>query len=220
MERNDKMLGFDFEPEAVILGGGDFPSHRIPTGLLKNCSRIVCCDGASNQCIGRGISPWRIVGDGDSISEETRSKFGDIICTVPEQETNDQTKAVNFLVEHGCRRIAIVGATGRREDHTLGNISLLMEYMHQGIDVRIYTDYGVFIACKDDESFCCPRGTAVSIFGFGTKGMKSEGLAYQLYDFNTWWQGTLNHTVEDSFSISCRGDYLVFLNYENKKIRE
>ena len=214
------MLGFDFMPEAVILGGGDFPSNDIPVNMLRECSRTVCCDGAANQCREKGITPWRIVGDGDSISDETRSAFGDIISTFPDQETNDQTKAVKFLVRHGFKEIAIVGATGRREDHTLGNISLLMEYMHEGIDVRIFTDYGVFIPCRDDNSFCCPKGTAVSVFGFGTQGMKSCGLAYELYDFSSWWQGTLNHSVEDAFSISCKGEYMVFLNYENKKIRE
>ena len=60
----------------------------------------------------------------------------------PDQETNDQTKAVNYLMEKGFRRIAIVGATGRREDHTLGNISLLMEYMRMGQKYVMYTDYG------------------------------------------------------------------------------
>ena len=32
-----------------------------------------------------------------------------------------------YLLSKGKRRIAIVGATGKREDHTIGNVSLLME---------------------------------------------------------------------------------------------
>lgn len=213
-------MGFDFNPEVVILGGGDFPSHSIPLGILRGCDRIVCCDGAANQCEEQGLVPWRIVGDGDSISPDVRRKFDSIIRKIPEQETNDQTKAVKYLSEHGVHSIAIVGATGRREDHTIGNISLLHEYLNMDLNVRMYTDSGMFVACRNDMHFRCPEGASVSIFSLGAKRMHSEGLAYQLYDFDRLWQGTLNNAVGNSFSISCSGDYIVFINYENRKIRE
>lgn len=55
--------------------------------------------------------------------------------------------------------------TGKREDHTLGNISLLLYYLQEGIDVRAYTDYGVFIrfAAQGDlyalRALRCPYST-------------------------------------------------------------
>lgn len=202
-----------FRPEAVIVGGGDFPTHPFPLGLIKDTERIVCCDGAANEFLKRGMKPWRVVGDCDSLLPETYTAFTDIVRPNPDQETNDQTKAVTYLVKKGIRHIAIVAATGRREDHTLGNISLLIEYMRQGIEVRMFTDYGVFIPCRNNRSFQCPTGTAVSIFSFGTQGMEAEGLRYPLRDFTTWWQGTLNTVEADSFTIRCKGDYLVYLNY-------
>ena len=222
MERNDENTGglsFDFVPEAVIVGGGDYPTHTKPLSLMHN-NKIICCDGTANQWLSKKERPWAIVGDGDSLSEDARRLFSDIIHIDPDQETNDQTKAVHFAAEKGFRRIAIVAATGRREDHALGNISLLMEYMREGLDVRIFTDYGVFIPCRNTQSFHCPIGTAVSIFNFNAKGMSSQGLAYSLYDIDRLWQGTLNHTTDETFTITCEGDYLVFLNYENKKVRE
>ena len=223
MEKDDQRVSrtcFDFSPEAVILGGGDFPTHAIPLAFLTHTNRLVCCDGAANQCHARAITPWRVVGDGDSLSSDARRRYADCIRTFPDQETNDQTKAVHYLKHKGMRRMAIVGATGRREDHTLGNVSLLMEYLKEGLEVRIYTDSGVFLACENDTTFHCPKGTAVSIFSFGTEGMTSEGLAYPLYDFTTWWQGTLNHTTADTFHLHCTGRYLVYLAYENLKERK
>lgn len=223
MEKNDEnpdCLGFNFDPEAVIVGGGDFPTHAIPLGLLESNQKIVCCDGTANQWLNKSERPWAIVGDGDSLSDEARKTFADIIHLNPDQETNDQTKAVHFVAEQGMKRMAIVAATGRREDHTLGNISLLMEYMREGLTVRIYTDYGVFIPCQHTHTFRCPVGTAVSIFNFNAEGLSSQGLAYPLYDIDRLWQGTLNHTTDETFTITCKGDYMVFLNYENKKVRE
>jgi hypothetical protein len=36
---------------------------------------------------------------------------------------------------------------------------------------------------------------------------------YPLYDFTKWWQGTLNRTTAERFTISAKGDYLVFIAY-------
>ena len=207
------MIGYDFKPEAVVVGGGDFPSHKMALSILHSTQKVVCCDGAADEYISHGLTPWRIVGDGDSLSEEAKSRYADIIRINPDQETNDQTKAVEYLASKGYRDIAIVAATGRREDHTLGNISLLIEYLRKGLNVRIYTDYGMMVACNGNQTFSSPKGSAVSIFGFGTEGMTSEGLAYPIRDFSSWWQGTLNKTTADQFSITCQGEYIVFINY-------
>ena len=207
------MISYEFTPDAVVVGGGDYPTHEKPLAMLHATPQVVCCDGAADEYISHGLTPWRIVGDGDSLSEEAKSRYADIIRINPDQETNDQTKAVEYLAGKGYRDIAIVAATGRREDHTLGNISLLIEYLRKGLNVRIYTDYGMMVACNGNQTFSSPKGSAVSIFGFETEGMTGEGLAYPIRDFSSWWQGTLNKTTADQFSITCQGEYIVFINY-------
>ena len=202
------------EIDAVILANGDYPSASVPLQVLAEAPYVVCCDGGANEYLAQGHLPNVIVGDGDSLSVENRMKYASLIFHNPDQETNDQTKAVQFLLSQGKRRIAIVGATGKREDHTIGNVSLLMEYRRMGAEVRSYTDYGVFIPCKDTCSFDCSPGQQVSIFNFTAKGLKSKGLAYPIYDFTSWWQGTLNTCTDTSFTIEAEGEYLVFLNYK------
>ena len=196
-----------------MLANGDYPSADVPVQLLKEAPYVVCCDGGANEYIEKGYTPDIIIGDGDSLSEENRRLYADLIHHNPDQETNDQTKAIQFLLSQGKKRIAIVGATGKREDHTIGNISLLMEYMRMGVEVCMYTDYGVFVPCKDTCVFECRPGQQVSIFNFTAKGLKSKGLAYPIYDFTSWWQGTLNRCTDASFTIEAEGEYLVFLNY-------
>lgn len=131
------------EVEAVVLANGEYPTASLPLHILESAPYVVCCDGGADEYIRQGHIPNLIIGDGDSICEENRRKYGHLLHCISEQETNDQTKAVSYLLSQGKRRIAIVGATGRREDHTLGNISLLMDYMRAGADVCTYTDYGV-----------------------------------------------------------------------------
>ena len=199
--------------DAVILANGDYPTALVPTQILREAPYVACCDGGANEYIARGYMPQIIIGDGDSLNLEYRERYATLIHHNPDQETNDQTKAVHYLHAQGMRRIAIVGATGKREDHTIGNVSLLIEYMRMGVEVRSYTDYGVFVPCRGRQTFACRLGQQVSIFNFTATNLKARGLAYPLYDFTSWWQGTLNSCAGTSFTIEAEGEYLVFLNY-------
>ena len=201
------------ELDAVILANGDYPSAPLPLGILAEAPYVVCCDGAANEYIARGNTPDLIVGDGDSLSKENRERYVHLLHRISEQEFNDLTKTMKHLLAQGRRRIAILGATGRREDHTLGNISLLIEYMRMGADVRMFTDHGVFIPCKDTRTFPCRPDQQVSIFNFTARDLKADGLAYPIYDFTNWWQGTLNACTGTEFTIEAKGEYLVYLNF-------
>ena len=199
--------------DAVIVAGGEFPTAKQPLEVLNDASFVVCCDGAADRYIATGCVPDAIVGDGDSISAENREKFAHLLHIISEQESNDQTKAVRHLMERGMRRIAIVGATGKREDHTIGNISLLIEYARTGCDVRSFTDHGVFIPCNGTTTHKCRKGQQVSIFSITARDLSAEGLLYPIYDFNNWWQGTLNECTGEEFTINANGEYLLFMNY-------
>lgn len=197
----------------VILAAGSYPTAKEPLEILDNARYIVCCDGAADNYIATGRVPDAIVGDGDSISAINREKYAHILHCISEQESNDQTKAVRFLLGQGKRNIAIVGATGKREDHTIGNISLLIEYMRAGADVRSYTDHGVFIPCSGTTTHPCRMGQQVSIFSITASRLSADGLLYPIYDFTNWWQGTLNECTGDEFTINAKGEYLLFINY-------
>ena len=208
------------EDAVIVLGAGDYPRHEVPRCLLQGAGRVVCCDGAAEEYIRReGRLPWRIVGDGDSLGESFKERYMDIVRCFSEQENNDQTKATLYLLEHGVKDIIYLGATGRREDHTIGNVSLLVDYMNKGLRVKMYTDKGVFLPAKDlftddmlpDE---VKKSQAISIFSFGAKNLRSSGLQYPLHDLDSWWQGTLNRISDKHFTIEANGSFLLYLPYK------
>lgn len=197
----------------VILAAGDYPTRPELLDILHKNHRVICCDSAAQEyMLKSGRKPWRIVGDLDSLPCGVQKEMADIIVHETEQETNDLSKAVRYALSQGLTEVTILGATGRREDHTLGNISLLIDFMHQGLKVRMLTDYGYFVPCCNQYSSVLPLGTQLSIFSFGATGFKADGLRYPLHDFTSWWQGTLNETVCPSVSIEAEGDFLVFVN--------
>ncbi|MGL4518739.1 MAG: thiamine diphosphokinase [Phocaeicola sp.] len=211
---NKNPLNLPFGPfEAVVLAQGEYPTHTIPATLLQNSKFIVCCDGAANELVAKGIIPHAIVGDGDSLSPAIRTAYEQLLHLECEQESNDLTKSIRYLLKEGQKRVAIVGGTGKREDHTLGNISLLLEYQQMGMEVVMYTNYGYLVACQDEATFSTVAGQQLSIFNFGAKEFQAEGLKYPIYDFSSWWQGTLNECTGSEVVIEAKGHYLLFFTY-------
>lgn len=197
----------------IILANGDYPTHPIPVKLLYSNNPVVCCDGAANNFIAHGGNPIAIIGDCDSVCNQIRNQYREKLHPIFEQETNDLTKAVNYLIEQGENDIVILGATGKRECHTLGNISLLMKYQCMGIHVMMYTDHCKIIPVHDSIELTTRIGQQISIINYNAHNFRSQGLKYPLYDFNEWWQGTLNECVAQTVSISAKGNYLVLLDY-------
>lgn len=202
----------------VILADGAFPQHPVPLDILKSADRIICCDGATQKLLDWGRNPDIIVGDLDSLSDELKERFADIIFPSPDQETNDLTKAVDWCIANNINDVTIIGATGMREDHTLGNISLLAEYVER-INVKMMTDYGIFTSILKSGEFKGSIGQQISIFAItpATK-ITTTGLKYNVYNrqFTNWWQGTLNEVVTEDFSINFDyGKLILFSVYTN-----
>ena len=196
--------------DAVILAHGDFPQAEIPLDLLRQAPFVCACDGAVNHY----PQADAIVGDGDSVPESLRNR----LIRIDEQEDNDLTKATRYCLSKGMRRIVYLGATGQREDHTLGNISLMVRYMQEmGVEPLLATDHGWFVVAEGESAFASFKGQQVSIFNMTCNALSSEGLLWQAYPYRQWWQGTLNESAGDSFTLKGDGVYLVYRTYQAKE---
>lgn len=203
--------------DAVIIANGRFPKHPIPLSYIEKAEYLVCCDGAANLFIEQGGIPDAIVGDGDSISETNRERFADILFIDSDEETNDLTKSVKYCIKQGKRNVVIVAGTGKRDDHTLGNISLLAEYVRE-INVRMITNYGVFTPIQSTTEFRSFKNQNVSVFCIDREPITLAGLKYPLNNavLTNWWQGTLNKSLGDSFTVETTGRVIVFQGHRQE----
>ena len=144
--------------DVVILCNGEFPRKAYPLYLLERAEAVVCCDGAAVKYLrkfGEKRMPEVVIGDMDSLPRRLREKLAPIIVPVEEQDYNDMTKAMRYVLAHhpDVTDIHILGATGLREDHTVGNLGLLMEYARMfdltGIRVEMVSDYSTAFAITD-----------------------------------------------------------------------
>ncbi len=218
--------------KVVIIGDGCFPKKEYPRYLIRTADVIICCDGAFNKYMrncnslfGTERLPDAVIGDIDSLSESARRKYQDIIIHIDEQENNDQTKAFTWALENieDISDIHILGATGQREDHTIGNISLLMEYARRfntearGINVEMVSDFSTIFAVTDSIELNCGTGRSISVISpDNSLKIKSSGLEWPTDDvvFDNWWKATLNRACSDTVKLefSHRSIAIIIMN--------
>lgn len=135
------------------------------------------------------------------------------VIKISDQDTNDLTKAFRYILQTWpeTEAIHIIGATGKSEAHTIGNISLLMEYesafklTEKGIKVDMVSDYSTIFAIPDSCELHVGEGRKVSIFSPDPDlRIKSEGLVWPMDNviFDNWWKGTLNRASSDIIKLT------------------
>ena len=149
--------------------------------------------------------PAAVVGDLDSLPPRFRERYADRIHIVEDQEINDLTKSVRFAHRSGQQEVLILGATGLREDHTLGNISLLMDYAPLFRRIEMLSDYGLFTPIRQTTTLTSKPGTQVSLFSLAPSGtISTTGLRWPIRNrrLTAWWQGALNEATGNSFTVT------------------
>ncbi len=193
-----------YQNKTVILANGSFPKSKKLLNILDHSNSIICCDGAVNNLIKSGREPSIIIGDLDSISPKIKKQFSEKLIHITDQNTNDLTKAVDWCVSQSKNDVLILGATGKREDHTIANIALLSKYNEQ-LEIRMLTENGIFIPVSKTTKFDSFVGQQVSIFSQNsTTKISSEGLKYPLdeLELSFWWMGTLNECISKDFTLT------------------
>ena len=196
----------------IILCNGTFPTEAYPLYLLDSAEGVVCCDGALVRWLEHSpeARPVAVVGDMDSLPSALQERFADVLVREAEQDTNDMTKAMRWVLrEHPeVSEIVMLGATGLREDHTIGNLGLLMEYTRMfdlgGRRVSMVSDYGTAFAITDSCELHLGEGRRISLFSADNSlRITSEGLEWPLDNvvFDAWWKATLNRTCAPVVSL-------------------
>lgn len=187
----------------VVVANGLFPSGELALQALRGAEFVVACDGAV-RALEKVRMPDAVVGDLDSLPEEVRRRYAGRLHRVEDQETNDLTKAMEFAKAAGFREVLILGATGLREDHSLGNISLLMSYAEEFGRVEMLSDYGLFTPLLKTGRLESRKGQQVSLFSMCARGTVSvSGLRYPIVNrrLTAWWEGTLNEALGNTFEV-------------------
>ena len=108
----------------------------------KTFDMVIAVDGGLAAVKQLDIRPDAIVGDFDTVKGELLEEYGQIEGITfeqhqPEKDETDTELALRTAMEAGVSDMVILGATGGRLDHSIGNIHLLYACLQKGVKASI-----------------------------------------------------------------------------------
>lgn len=199
----------------LILANGSEPSYSLLKIFADKCGYFIAADGGGNIAMRYGLSPDTIVGDMDSFREDPH--FEGRILHDPDQETNDLEKALKHAMTKKPQRVDVLGATGKRLDHSLKNLSVMQQFQNHFDSLAFIDDDLYSRILPRDFSMELPHGHLVSLFPLSGKvdGVVTEGLKFPLNNEllqNGLRDGTSNQATHGAIRIRHRTGTLLFLS--------
>ena len=193
-----------------------FLNGEVPTILpdTSNYEMIFCTDGAFRYLKNLNIKPDVISGDFDSI--ELKDFPTDIeIITTPDQNDTDFVKILTIIQEKGFTNIDVFGASGRQQDHFLGNLNAAFRFKNV-LNIVFYDNYSSYFFAEKYTELEGYFGRTISLIPFPEcKNITTKGLEFPLNkeDLNLLSRiGTRNKSIDDKVTIEFEsGDLVIFI---------
>lgn len=204
--------------KAVILCDGRPPAKQQIVEELRVASLFIAADGGAAIAHQFGLIADIIIGDMDSY-ESLKEERGKTIID-PDQETNDLEKALHYAKSKYAKIIVVFGATGKRLDHSLKNLSVLKQFDSQFDEIIFKDIYSDIQLIQSPFKTKVEPGTSISLFPLsGTvDGVTTKGLKYPLKNGvlqNGIQDGSSNEAIEEIVEIVFKkGDLLYFKNHK------
>lgn len=200
--------------QVLIICNGEPPSRDLARRLARQVDLIVAADGGANIAREYEIRPDVIIGDLDSITQLTQRFFSSsTILRVDRQDNTDLEKALDYLASQKIRKAVVIGATGKRIDFTLGNLSVLWAYT-AFLDLTFMGDGWMAIPVRSKVTLRARIGTTVSLIPFGScSGITLRGLQYPLTNasMNVGEIGVSNVVCHSPFTVRVKRGHMLLL---------
>ena len=183
--------------DTIIVSGGNIEDDFALDFIGKthgDSVRLIGADRGMEFFFRNSLIPDLAIGDFDSIGSEAMRYMQrleenglTVIRLRPQKDDTDTQAAFFHAVKEGAMHIALLGCTGTRLDHVMGNLGLLAVARDAGREAVILDSHNRIsliasgTVLKRDEMY----GRYVSFFPFGTevRGLILKGFVYPLTDF-------------------------------------
>jgi len=172
----------------AILANGDWDLDW-GSRVLQEVDYLICADGGANYASLSGRLPDLLIGDLDSVTPEILKQCENAGCSIKqfscEKDETDLELALIYaevqarLVNE--RDIWLYGATGKRIDHFMGNIALMLAYAQKGYRIRLVDPEHEIWILQSRECIKGTIGQELSLIALSEKAVvTTEGLYYPL----------------------------------------
>ncbi len=219
--------------DTVLICGGFLEEETAKKVLEKigpNCC-IIGIDKGLEFCYRNQIYPQYILGDFDSIDKKVLDFYENqqeipIQRYKPEKDDTDARIGLELALKLGSKRIFLLGATGGRLDHYMGNLQSLQIPLKYGAKAWIIDSQNVITVwdssffIKKQESF----GKYISFLAMSEKveGITLKGFKYPLCKYtmaNDDGIGISNEIQENTAYVEFESGILLMIMSKDKNER-
>ncbi len=211
--------------KTLIISGGQINKEFLEQFICENhFDYVIGVDKGIEMCHKCNIIPSILMGDYDSVDSKILIYYENntdikIKRFSPEKDDTDTQMAINWAVHIGSTQIAIVGATGSRVDHLLGNIQSLCIPLEKNIECFLIDNNNKIMLLKENKLIKKSEqyGTYVSLLSLTDKVTKLtlKGFKYPLYDYtltnHSGGFGVSNELIDDEAEIIFQTGILIMI---------
>lgn len=166
----------------VIIGGAAVQNYEYIRSQLQENDFYIFCDSGLTHMDALGVEPDLIVGDFDS---HPIPKFDVETIVLPrEKDDTDTVYAVKEAINRGFTDFLLIGVVGKRLDHSLGNVSILLYLDSLGLEGAIADDYSYMTIVSDKPAYVEDSYPFFSLLNISGKaeGINIENAKYPLHN--------------------------------------
>lgn len=140
---------------AIIVCGSTINNYEFVSSYLRADDFFIYCDSGLNHednlknTVGKWAEADLIIGDFDSREKPIRET--EIICLPREKDDTDSVYAIKEAIKRGASEVIMLGALGKRIDHSLVNIYALKYLSINNVPGMILDDWSENIVIGSGE---------------------------------------------------------------------
>lgn len=159
---------------ATLLGGAAV-DPQIMALALKLAPNLYCADGGANTAVAMGLAPVSVLGDLDSITDDTRARLSCPVIHVADQDSTDFEKVLARVEED---ILLCMGFLGERLDHSLAAMNALSKFPQKR--AVLVGEKDICFLSPPEIEIKAQEGDRVSLFPMRESQAKSRGLHWPL----------------------------------------
>lgn len=226
----------------LIVSGGSVSETVLRNALSEKYDLTIAADAGLDKLLRVGMVPDVICGDFDSAKRRpediffkedkssveepetttVESKKPQIIRFKPEKDSTDTQIAVEIAIERGCSLIRLLGATGTRLDHFLGNLAVMAKALERGVRVIIEDEHNRIRLIDKEAGFRKEemRGHYISFIPYGGRACRVSltGFKYEIAqrDISCFESlGVSNEAAADEMRVMIDNGMLLMIESED-----
>ena len=199
----------------VIIGGSEIRDYDLVRKSLRDDDFCVYCDCGLKHQEGLRVPPSLVIGDFDSHARP--ENLSNVIVLPVVKDDTDTIFAVKEGMRRGYDDFLLVGVTGGRQDHNLGNIYALLMLTKNGKTAMILDDYSEMRIITPGETVHIQRGwrffSLLNISGTA-RGISITGAKYNLENAEIlpeFQYGISNEVIESEALVSLSEGFLLLV---------